>query len=213
MYESFSYRPLTKFDQQFSQENGFEINSPILFELLNSLPQENYYEILDVLPARQAIVDSFSDFHCKLFLPGCMNELYAMTVDQYDTENKIHRALVKQFGFYKKQRASLNVILLWDLPNYLDKQVMTGLVEYLSEHVHEQVKLHFYIHTKQQMPSSPGVYSVLPGGKVCLENSDDTTIKCPRYYKESLQTLFQPFKVKRSMQLSSGLQEYIMTFK
>ena len=210
MHESYSYIPLTKFEQQFNQESGLEVNSPILFELLNIFQQENYYEILDVFPASQSIVDSFSDFHCKLYLPGCGNELYAMKSDQYDTPNKLHRAFVTQFGFYKKHRSSLNVILLWDLPNYLDKQIMTALVDYLIDHVNEEVKLHFYIHTRQQMPSSPGVYSILPGAKVWLENNAESTIKSPLYFQESLQTLFQPFKVIRSMQLSSGLQEYIL---
>lgn len=210
MHAPYSYIPLTKVDLQISQETGSAISSPILFDLLNSLSEEEYQEILDILPAQQTFIDSFSRFHCKLYLPGCLQELCEMTSVKYDTANKLHRAFTRTLGFYKKRRASLKVIFLWDLPNYLDKQVMTGLIEYLSQHMHEKVKLHFYIHIKQQMPASPGVYSIMPEEKIWLENSSDATVNSPLYFQEAIQTLMHPFKVKRSMLLSGGLQEYIL---
>ena len=210
MYAPYSYIPLTKVDQQVSQETGVAISSPLLFDLLNSLSNEEYHEILDILPASQGVIDSFSSFHCKLYLPGCVKELCEITSDKYDTANKLHRAFTRTLGFYKKRRASLNVIFLWDLPNYLDKRVMRGLIKYLSDHMHESVKLHLYIHPKQQMPATPRTYSIMPEGKVWLENSDNATIKSPLYFQEALLSLLHPFKVNRSMLLSSGLQEYIL---
>lgn len=211
MYAPYDYIPLTRVDQKVSQETGYAISSPILFDLLKSLAIEDYHEILDILPAKQGVIDSFSSYHCKLYLPGCLEELCEMTSDKYETTDKLHRAFSRKFGFDENQSASLSVIFLWDLPNYLDKPVMKGLIEYLSQHMHENVKLHLYNHTKQLMPASPRSYSILPEGKVWLENSgDDATVKSPLYFQEALQTLLYPFKVKRSMLLSSGLQEYIL---
>lgn len=210
MHAPYSYIPLTKVDQQVSQETGFAISSPILFDLLNSLSKEEHHKILNLLPANQGLINSFSGFYCKLYLPGCFQELCEMTSDRYDTVTRLNRAFTKKIGIYKKQKAALNLIFLWDLPNYLDKQVMKGLIEYLLQHVDKNVKLHLYIHTKQQMPSSPGVYSIMPEGKIWLENRGDVTVKSPLYFPEVLQTLLHPFKVKRSIMLSSGLQEYIL---
>lgn len=210
MHVPYRYIPLTKLDQQINQDTGYAISSPILFDLLNGLSKEEHHEILDILPANQGVIDLFSNFCCKLYLPGCLQELRGMTSEKYDTANKLHRAFTRTLGFHKKRREFLNVIFLWDLPNYLDKQVMKGLIEYLSQHMHEKVKLHFYIHIKQQMPASPGVYSMMPEGKVWLENSSDATVKSPLYFQDALQTLLHPFKVKRSMLLSNGLQEYIL---
>ena len=210
MSAHYNYIPLTKLDQQVSQENGYAISSPILFDFLNGLSKEEHHEILEILPANQGVIDAFSTFICKLYLPGCQQELCSINLDMCDTDNKLYRAFTRSLGFYKKQRALLNVIFLWDLPNYLDKQVMKGLIEYLSEHMHKNVKLHLYIHTKQQMPASPGIYSIMPEGKIWLENNSDDTVKSPLYFQETLQTLLHPFKVKRSMLLSGGLQEYIL---
>ena len=210
MYAPYDYIPLTKVDQKVSQETGYTISSPILFDLLKSLANEEHHEILDILPASQGVIDSFSSYHCKLYLPGCLKELCEMTSDKYDTTDKLHRAFSRKFGFHENRSASLSVMFLWDLPNYLDKPVMRGLIEYLSQHVHERVKLHLYIHTKQHIPASPRTYSILPEGKVWLENNGDATVNRPLYFQEALQTLLYPFKVKRSMLLSSGLQEYIL---
>ena len=210
MHAQYSYIPLSKVDQQVIQKSGFKISSPILFDLLNNLPDDEHHEILSLLPANQGVIDIFSSFNCKLYLPGCLQELCEMTSDRYDTVTKLNRAFTQKIRIYKKQKAALNVIFLWDLPNYLDKQVMKGLIEYLLQHVHKSVKLHLYIHTNKYMPSSPGVYSIMQEGKVWLENSSDATMKSPLYFQETLQTLLHPFKVKRSIMLSSGLQEYIL---
>lgn len=213
MNASYSYIPLTNVEQLNKQENGFAINSPILLELLKNLSKEEHYEILDVLPANQGIIDLFSDFYCKLYLPGGMNQLSKLTSERYDTSNKLHRVFTKIFGFSKKRKASLKVLFLWDLPNYMEKNIMSELIEYLSQHMHESIKLHFYIYTKQKMPASAGDYSILPEGKVWLGNKNDSTVSSPLYFQESLQKLLSPFKVKRSMLLSNGLQEYVMELK
>lgn len=210
MHAPYSYIPLTKLDQQFNQEGGCAISSPILFDMLNDLSKEEHHEVLDILPAKKEFIDSFSSHSCKLYLPGGQQELCRMTAEKYETATKLHRALTSTLGFYKKRRAFLNIIFLWDLPNYLDKEVMIGLIEYLSHHMHEKVKLHFYIHIKQQMPASPGVFTIMPEGKIWSENKSDTTVKSPLYFQEALQTLLHPFKVKRSMLLSNGLQEYVL---
>ncbi len=212
MHEPYSYIPLTRVDQQVSQETGFTFSSPLLFDLLNSLSKDKYHEVLTLLPANQGVIDLFSRFHCKLYLPDCLQELCEMTSDRYDTATKLNRTFTKKIGIYKKQKAALNLIFLWDLPNYLDKQVMKGLIEYLLQHVHKNVKLHLYIHTREHMSSSPSVYSIMPGGKIWLENSANATVKSPLYFQEALQTLLHPFQIKRSMMLSSGLQEYILEF-
>ena len=210
MNSSYQYIPLAKVDSLNSKDSDNAISSPILFELLNGLSIEEHHQILDVMPVRQGIIDVFSGFACKLYLPGCLQELCSISSEKYDTANKLNRVFTKTFGLYKKQRAFLNIIFLWDLPNYLDKQVMQSLIEYLSQHMHENIKLHMYIHTRQQMPSSPGSYLILPDGKVGLELSRDGSIKSPLYFQEKLQKLLHPFKVKRSMLISGGLQEYIL---
>lgn len=192
---------------------GYRMNSPLLFQLLQSLAEEGYYQFLDITPATPGLLDYFSQYHCKLYLPGCINELWRMTAEELDTPHKLNRALVGSLGLYRNNKAKLDVILLWDLPNYLDKQILSGLIEYLLPHTANTVYLHCYIYTRQEMPASPGRYQFTPENKMWVEHPSEQMIACPAYYQEVLHKLLHPFVVHRSILLSNGLQEYILKIK
>ena len=51
--------------------------------------------------------------------------------DEQDTPHKVNRRLVKLLGFKKKNKAELDLIMLWDLPNYLDTKLLNSIIEYL----------------------------------------------------------------------------------
>ncbi len=192
------------------QQTGYTMNSPLLFSLLDKFNEETYYEILDVNPANQFQLDYFSRVHCKLFLPGCGQQLLAMNLDEYDTKTKINRALVKNLQLYKNKKASLNLIMLWDLPNYLDPRLLNELNQFLLPHSTNDVILHIYIQTRENMPELPGQYTFQGDNKISVENNSVKTIPCPMYYKEALQKILSPFVVQKGVLLSNGLQEYIL---
>lgn len=194
-------------------EAGYRMNSPLLFQLLQGLPEEGYYQFLDITPATPGLLDFFSQYHCKLYLPGCVNELWQMKAEDLDTPHKLNRALVNSVGLYRNNKAQLDVLLLWDLPNYLDKQILSGLIEYLLPHTTNTVCLHSYIYTRQEMPASPGRYQFTSDSKMWVEQQSQQTIPCPAYYQEVLHKLLKPFVVHRSILLSNGLQEYILKIK
>lgn len=199
--------------QEFRQETGFAMRSPLLFEYLDNLAEETRHEFLDILPATQGMVNFFSQFHCKLYLPGCVRQIYEMDMDALDTAQKLRQAFEKQLGLYKNDRACLNMVMLWDLPNFLDKRNLSGLIEHLLLHVHDNVILHTYVYTKRLMPARPGCFYFTGDNQIWFENDPEMTRKCPVYYQEVLQKLMYPFKVKRSILLSNGLQEYTLELR
>jgi len=191
-------------------QTGYAMNSPLLFSLLDKFDQDTYYEILDVNPANQLQLDYFSRVHCKLFLPGCGQQLLAMDIDKYDTATKMNRELVKNLQLYKNNKAHLNMIMLWDLPNYLDTRLLNELIQYLLPHAQDHVMLHVYIQTRESMPEIPGHYTFHGDNKIWVENNSHKTIPCPMYYKEALQKILSPFFVQKGVLLSNGLQEYLL---
>ncbi len=196
-------------NQAVKQEAGYGMNSPLLSGLLEQISEQDYHEIMDVVPANQGVIDLFSRFRCKLYLPGCLDALRKLDSQVLDTPTKRQRALVKTIGLYKNKKASLDVILLWDLPNYLDKTILSSLVEYLLPHIRKQTLIHCYIHTRQSMPAVPGNYRYIDG-KVYVHHPQAETITCPAYYQEVLHRMMAPFTVQRSILLSNGLQEYVL---
>ena len=194
-------------------EAGSSIKSPLLFDLLGKYSDESYYQILDVMPANRRLIDYFSWLHCKLFLPGCHESLLSLKIDELDTETKLNRALIKNLGFKKQSKATLSLVLLWDLPNYLDASLLQDLIEYLLPHCAEDVMLHAYIHTREHMPEKPGIYQLQRDNMVAVmnrERSNGPTCISPMYYQETLQKNMSPFLVQRSILLSGGMQEYLL---
>lgn len=191
-----------------TQEAGYSMNSPLLFKFLEQLPEDGRYEFLDSTPANQGQLDFFHRFHCKLYLPGCHHQLCELNSEVLDTPTKRHRALVKTLGLYKNSKAALDMILLWDLPNYLDKPILSALVEFLLPHLKRQTVMHCYIHTRQSMPAQAGNFR-FQNDKIDVEYPTGQSA-CPAYYQEVLHKLMKPFTVQRSILLSNGLQEYIL---
>ncbi|VAW96475.1 hypothetical protein MNBD_GAMMA21-1028 [hydrothermal vent metagenome] len=192
------------------QQSGYAMNSPLLFGLLDGYSEDTYYEILDVNPANQFQLDYFSRVHCKLYLPGSGQQLLAMNPDEYDTQTKINRALVKNLQLYKNKKTHLNLIMLWDLPNYLDTRLLNELVQFLMPHAQDDVMLHIYIQTRESMPGLPGHYTFQGDNKIWVENNSTNSIPCPMYYKDALQKILSPFVVQKGVLLSNGLQEYLL---
>jgi hypothetical protein len=205
-------KPMLAVDEP-SQEADCSIKSPLLSDLLGAYTEEGYYQVLDTMPAYNQLIEYFSRLHCKLFLPGCHESLLTLKLDELDTETKLNRALIKHIGLKKQSKAALTLILLWDLPNYLEPELLQALIQYLLPHCKENVMLHAYIHTREQMPTQPGIYKIHSGDKSAVVSKEQTkgqSCSSPMYFQETLQKLMSPFLVQRSILLSGGMQEYLL---
>jgi len=191
-------------------EAGRAIKSPLLFDLFSNFSEDKYFQLLDMQPVSGQFIECFASLHCKLYLPGCNKSLLSLSMEDLDTDTKLNRAFVKNLGLKKNSKASLDLILLWDLPNYLDENLLHALIQYLLPHCAEDVKLHAYIHTREQMPSEPGIYQLQSDSKVVITRKNEQTCSSPMYYQETLQKTLSPFLVQRSILLSGGMQEYLL---
>lgn len=193
------------------QESRLISKSPLLFSLLDKLDPQRRYEILDTGPASGSTINTLSNYRCKLHITNSSTELCAMDTAKLDSAHKLNRALVKSLQLYKSQKANLNLILLWDLPNYLQTEILSGMITYLLPHTSKDAYLHCYIHTASMMPETPGKYSIMQDSQVMVEYSTDGKRPCPAYYQEALHKLMSPFRVKRSILHTNGIQEYLLS--
>ena len=190
---------------------GYRLNSPLLFETLSKLPEEGYFQFLDLAPATPGLLHFFSQFHCRLYLPGCADDLWQLEIDpdELDATGKISETIASCLPLKNREPAQLDVILLWDILNYLPKPVLTGLIDYLLQFSKKSTVVHSYIHTRQSMPRTPGCYQFTADKGIHVEQNSDHLIASPAYYQEALHRLLRPFVVQRSILLANGLQEYV----
>lgn len=189
------------------------INSPLLFDMLTNLSPVQQHTILDVGRASGSSIDYFNDYWCKLFISDAVSEIHNLDSVTIDTPHKWHRALVKTMQFYKRNTAGLDVIFLWDLPNYLAPDRLKGLINYLLPHVSENVLLHAYLYSARQMPAAPASYHIRRNNTIAIYPGTADQIDCPMYHQTVLQEYLSPLKAKRAVMLSSGIQEYLFHLK
>ena len=205
--------PLQTINQGNAQESRYQLNSPLLFAALSALDPEKRVDMLDLTPAMPEHLDYFRDYAVRLELPGCGAELLKpRDEDELDNE-PLERLCKRLIPSPANSQKPLDVILLWDLPNYLDKRVLSALIQYLLPRTDRHSLIHTYIHTRQSMPAQPAEYRLSQDNKVQVDIDSEWTARSPMYYQELLHKVFKPFRVERGMLLANGMQEYILRNK
>lgn len=200
-------------NQRIEQDSRYLLNSPLLFGVLTALDPESRVDILDLAPVNRELLDYFSSYHCKLLLPACRDSLLKLQLEEDQDEQILPRIMNKLMPRPDSNVKPLDLILLWDLPNYLDKQVLAGLMHHLTPWIDSHSVLHTYIHTRQNMPVQPADYRLTQENKLQVTISSDWHADSPMYYQELLHKALKPFRVERGVLLANGLQEYILRIK
>ena len=195
------------------QAASYHMNSPLLFDVLQALAPASRVELIDLAPLNANLLDYFSQYHCKLHLPGCRDELLSLHVTTAEDKPLLSEVFKSCIPLHNCDPHTLDLLLLWDLPNYLDKPVLSALITYLMPYVASGAVLHTYIHTRQTMPDYPGGYRLTRENTVIVEMSAAWNVSSPTYYQELINKVFAPFRVDRGMLLANGLQEYILRTK
>lgn len=181
--------------------------------MLADMSSLHKHNILDIGRASGYSIDFFGDYRCKLYISNSVSVIHKLDPATLDTPHKWHRALVKSLNFYKRKKADLDVILLWDLLNYLTPDHLDGLINYLLPHSSGRVLIHAYLYSARKMPAAPANYHILKNNTVAIDMDTSTQTDCPMYHQTMLQKYMSQLKVNRAVMLSSGIQEYLFQLK
>ena len=183
-------------------------NSPLLFQMLKNLSATELRTVLDMGHASHSSIDFFGDYRCKLIITDAITELHKLDHKKNDTAQTWLKALAKTLQLDQKNIAPLDLICLWNLPNYLAQHHLKALMEYLLPHTTSNTRLHAYIYNTQKMPASPSHYHIRRDQKVLISPRTAEQKNCPMYHLADLHNCFKPFKVNHAVMLTSGVQEY-----
>jgi len=104
----------------------------------------------------------------------------------------------------------LDLILCWDLPNYLSLQTLGLLIDVLAHRVAPGCQLHMLIaYSKREMASIPGRYVPAPDGNLTQLFPSDELTEAPRYSPENIGSALRNFVYQRGVLLANGMQEFV----
>ncbi|MCK4950407.1 MAG: hypothetical protein KAS48_01210 [Gammaproteobacteria bacterium] len=201
---------LLKFSSVESQleDQVLETNCPI-FKLLNSeILEETKYHILDIGIPNGANIQFFSRYYCRLTIEGGQEKLAAMRKEPDLEKDEIHQRIVTLFPYSKESHGHFDLILCWDVLNYLKPAVFNAFMQHISQFARCGTYLHAFISPKQTMSATPRDYQILDDGRMRYTPSGQT-IPSPSYHQTDLRELMPQFTIKRSVLLKNGMQEYL----
>jgi len=165
--------------------------------------------VLDLGPAIGRNVQFLSTFIAKLFIADLYGTIWKEAGSSGMDRVKLDRILSHDLP--PTSQKPIDLILVWDLLNYLDREQVTTLGRHLAGLCRRDSVVLVLLSTQQTIPELPGRYLMLDPETLRYENASKRERRSPGYKEPDLEKLMPAFEVETSYLLRSGIQEYVLT--
>jgi hypothetical protein len=179
--------------------------------LYHHFREDRKYRILDLGPAVGQNIEFFSQFPCKLFIEDLYGTLSSF--DFVSPEDGFSYEAVFSYLLPFSRNSSFDVILAWDILNYLDRDVLQHLLRHLGRFSRSGTVLFSLIATGKYIPDTPHRFRILDPETLQYECDSTVQRPCPRYETSDLTHFMPSFRVTNSFVLRNGYREYIFSFE
>jgi SAM-dependent methyltransferase len=183
-------------------------NSLGLSALLRLLQRDRKYHILDLGPALGANLEFWSRFLCRLTVDDFYGDYRTRMASEPET---LRESLIAELLPFDDQTV-FDVILAWDLFNYLDPDEIVPLVRQLSRWCRRGTVLFALISSLPLIPAKPSLFRILDRERMTCQMRTRETQPCERHQPRDLARLLAGFEVTCSFLLRNGSQEYLFTY-
>lgn len=183
-----------------------ELNAPLFRGLLQGMEDDARRVVLDLGPARSATVATFGRFRCRLEITDLGDAIESLNAAEGPDE--LRARLVALLP--PRRREATDVVLCWDLLNYLEPPALKGLMEEVQQRLRPGSLVHALIaYSTPRMPARP--QHIVPTDDYRLVHAPVTSEERParRYTPDELGRLMGGYVVERAMLLKNGMQEFL----
>lgn len=106
-----------------------------------------------------------------------------------------------------------DVILAWDLLNYLDLSAAASLIRYLSRFCRSGTMIFALMFDQKEMPEDITVYRIVDRGSLRYDRGSPAMRACPRHQPRALTRIMHQFRISNSYRLQNGLVEYLFSYE
>ncbi|WP_193164891.1 hypothetical protein [Microbulbifer hainanensis] len=165
------------------------------------------YRILDLGPLAVGTTQAYLQMNCPCYIEDLI-EFFADNQGVSDVKTALSRHLVA-----KPERIKFDVILCWDLLNFLSAEVIAYLVELLQPNLKPGTLLHAMIYTGARAPQRPAKFKLLRDFN--YEMADDPEYPAVAYQGHSTVTLMQSlgrFNLSNSLVQRQGMRKDLLEY-
>lgn len=183
------------------------LRAPLFRELVERIPEDSRRVVLDLGPARPETVALFSRFRCRMEIADLATSLGSLNEASAAGEGL---AAATQAALPAERNEPVDVVLCWDLLNYLDRPALAALMEAIALRCRPGALVHFLLaYAQPRMAACPGRFAPLGDGRLLHAATTTDQRAAPRYSPEDLDRCLPDFQVVRAMLLQNGMQEFL----
>lgn len=175
-------------------------------QAVSGLDLEQRVVVLDLGTIRSGTVDLFGPYRCRLDIIDLPNTLPALAAMEDPDERRA--CLSKLFNVHARE--PLDLVLCWNLLNYLGRDEIHQLIELLAPRFQPATRLHAMMeYASPLMPATPGHWIPDANARLHASQVDEEQIESPRYKPKELERIMPQLAPERTVLLGNGLQEYL----
>lgn len=181
-------------------------NAPMFRSLVEQMQDDARRVVLDFGPARPETVASFGRFRCRLDIADLSGDIDTLNAI---SEPELLRQVVTAVLPPRRAEKS-NVVLCWDLLNYLQPRTITALMREVRERLDPGALVHaLIVYSGKTMAARPA--RIVPDDQDRLLYFPQSAQESPasRYSPEVLARCMPGYAVERAMLLRNGMQEFL----
>lgn len=181
------------------------VNAPLFHALMEQLDPGRRWVVLDLGPAQPAVLALLGGRRCRLDVVDLAGDLGRLAAS--DDPAKLARtaeALLPPPG-----AEPVDVVLCWDLLNYLDRPAMRALMSRVAERTRPGAMVHALMaYSRARMPATPARCTPADDHRLLI-GSGGPQRDAPRYTPEDLGKCLTGFRMDRAVLMRNGMQEFL----
>lgn len=186
-----------------------EYKSLGLSAVLDVLRPGGMYFVLDLGQALGINVDFWSQFPCRIYIADFYRAYRAAAASS--PEDSGAAVLSELLAF--SAGAHFDIILAWDLLNYLGHDEIDALIRHLSSSSRPGTFLFALISSHMEIPEEPNLFKIIDRERISYEIRTPTPRPSPHYHSKELARMLAPFTVSSSYLMRNGIQEYVFVYR
>jgi hypothetical protein len=184
-------------------------SSPGLAEALSGVPEDGTCKVLDLGPSVAANVEFVSSFASYLQIIDAIDRGPSAAGLEGSSSPRLS-ALNALLGQHQR---SFNLVLAWDIFNYLSPERAERLNRLVAELCLPNARLHAIFFATDTMPAVPNRYRIVDRDRLAYEPGTTEIRGAPELPPSAVGKLLKGFRIEHSFVLQHGVHEYAATRK
>jgi hypothetical protein len=181
---------------------------PFVFEQLRRRPGQG---VLDLGPAAGSNLETLAALGCRLHVTDLYRGLTEANAAHGANDGSFAQVCDDLLPAAGGQ--PYEVILAWDVLDYLGRPELAALMQRLIPLCRSGTELYCMVSIRRQIPARPLAYRILAPDRLAAVGAQEANRPGPRYHQPDLLRAMPGFEVRKSFLLRHGMQEYLLTYR